>query len=114
VFEFIRRGSFEPHLARLRQGLRERRDALLDAVAEHFPDGTWSRPEGGFFVWLELPLGTDWRGIVERSGVETAVPGTAFSWTANAVRLSFAAAGPDELAAGVARLAAARGDALRS
>jgi 2-aminoadipate transaminase len=107
VYEFIRRGSFEAHVARLREGLKLRRDALLDALAEHFPDGLCSPPDGGFYAWLELPVGTDSRTF---AGVEQgwAVPGTSFSWTANALRLSFASASPDELAARVERVAAAR------
>ena len=110
AYEFIRRGSFEAHVGRLRAGLKTRRDALLDALAAHFPDGTWSRPEGGFYVWLELPVGTDARTFVGRPGTGEAVPGTTFAWTANAVRLSFASAAPDELAARVERLAVARAD----
>ena len=55
VFEFITRGSFEPHLGELRAGLRLRRDAMLAALARHMPEANWSRPEGGYFVWVELP-----------------------------------------------------------
>jgi 2-aminoadipate transaminase len=110
AYEFIRRGSFEPHLTRLRESLKLRRDALLDALAEHFPDGTWSRPEGGFFVWLELPAGTDTRPLVERAQLNSAVPGTAFASTANALRLSYAGGSPEEVAAGVERLATARAE----
>jgi 2-aminoadipate transaminase len=110
VYEFLRRGDLEAHLARLRESLKLRRDALLDALAEHVPDGTWSRPEGGFFTWLVLPTGTDSRMLVERARLSSAVPGTAFSWTANALRLSYAEGSRDELAAGVERLAAARAE----
>jgi 2-aminoadipate transaminase len=110
VYEFIRRGSFEAHVGKLREGLRIRRDALLDALAEHFPDGTSSRPEGGFYVWLELPIGTDSRTFTGRPGTGGAVPGTSFAWTANAMRLSFASRPQDELAAGVKRLAEARNE----
>ncbi|HEX4521201.1 MAG TPA: PLP-dependent aminotransferase family protein [Gaiellaceae bacterium] len=107
VFEFIRRGSFEAHVGRLREGLKLRRDTLLDAVAEHFPDGSCVPPEGGFYAWLELPVGTDSRTFAA-SEQGWAVPGTSFSWTANALRLSFASASPEELAARVERLATAR------
>jgi 2-aminoadipate transaminase len=110
VYEFIQRGSLEAHLARLRESLKLRRDALLTALAEHLPDGVWSRPEGGFFVWLVLPTGTDSRVLVERARLSSAVPGTAFAWTANALRLSYAGGSPDEVAAGIVRLAAARAE----
>ena len=39
----------------LRERLRERRDALLAALAEHLPEAAWSRPEGGFFVVARAP-----------------------------------------------------------
>ena len=110
VFEFIRRGSFEAHVGRLREGLRLRRDAMVDALARHFPDGTWSRPDGGFYLWLELPVGTDSRVFVAASRLTTAVAGTSFASTANGLRLSFAAGSPEEVAAGVERLAIARAD----
>src|SRR5262245_25342553 len=53
VYEFILRGNFEPNLERVRGLLRARRNAMLEALEEHMPDdATWSRPEGGYFVWL--------------------------------------------------------------
>ena len=49
-------GFLEPHIEQLRQIYRERRDVLLDALAAHMPTGVrWTRPGGGFFVWLALP-----------------------------------------------------------
>jgi DNA-binding transcriptional MocR family regulator len=110
VFEFLRRGSLEAHLGRLREGLRLRRDALLDAVAEHFPDATVTRPEGGFCAWLDLPLGTDSRPFVERAGTGISVAGTAFASTANGMRLSFGSAPPEHLVAAVERLAEVRAE----
>jgi DNA-binding transcriptional MocR family regulator len=107
VYEFIRRGSFEAHLGRLREALRLRRDTLVEALGEHFPDGEWTVPGGGFFLWLRLPVGTDSRVLLERAAVRFGEPGTAFSSTANNIRLSFAAVSPDELASGIERLAAA-------
>ena len=44
VFEFIERGAFEPHLERLRAGLRERRDAMSEALSRHIPGARWSSP----------------------------------------------------------------------
>jgi 2-aminoadipate transaminase len=107
VYEFLRRGALEPHVLRLRDELRARRDALTAALARHFAGATWNRPEGGFFVWLELPPGTDGRAVLERAEGVTAVAGTSFGWSANCLRLSFAGAAPDELEAAVERLAAA-------
>jgi DNA-binding transcriptional MocR family regulator len=107
VFEFIRRGSFEPHLLGLRERLRERRDAMLASLAEHLPDAAWSHPEGGYFVWLELPGRLDGRAVVARAEGVTAAAGTEFGSTSEFLRLSFASPALEEIAAGVERLAAA-------
>jgi len=56
VAEFCRAGYLEPHVAGLVARYRARRDAMLDALAATMPPGvTWTRPQGGFFVWLTLP-----------------------------------------------------------
>lgn len=56
VAEFCRAGHLEPHVARLTARYRARRDAMLEALALAMPPGvTWTRPRGGFFVWLTLP-----------------------------------------------------------
>ena len=53
---YCQQGRLEPHIERLRAVYRERRDAMLDALAAHMPAGvTWTRPGGGFFIWLTLP-----------------------------------------------------------
>jgi DNA-binding transcriptional MocR family regulator len=58
IAEFVKHGGYELHLRRLRNALQSQRDSLLRAVSRHFPSQTRvSRPEGGFFVWLELPTG---------------------------------------------------------
>ena len=107
VFEFLQRGSFEAHLTRVREALKARRDALLAALEAHIPDAAWSRPEGGFFVWLQLPGSPDGREVLKRAKGVTACDGTRFGAVSSALRLSFAAGAPDELATGVERLAAA-------
>src|SRR5262249_51807357 len=103
----ISRGSFEEHVARLREGLRARRDAMLAALEKHFPDATWSRPEGGLFVWLQLPGYPDGREVLKRAEGVSAVDGPRFGSVSSALRLSFGYASPDEIEAGVERLAAA-------
>jgi len=56
VAEFCCAGYLEPHVARLVARYRRRRNAMLEALAAAMPSGvTWTRPRGGFFVWLTLP-----------------------------------------------------------
>src|SRR5207244_12364426 len=93
VHEFLRRGNFEPNLERVRGLLRARRDAMLEALEEHMPEGaTWSRPEGGYFVWLDLPdEAGDLLARAEQAGI-TFVPGTDFfadGGGASSLRLPF-------------------------
>jgi 2-aminoadipate transaminase len=108
VFEFLRRGNFEPNLERVSTLLRARRDAMLEALERELPDAHWSRPQGGYFVWLELPAGADAGALLERAtaaGV-TFVPGVDFGGAPNTARLAFSFVSPDEIREGVRRLAA--------
>lgn len=58
--DYLQQGGLDRHLRQLRQRLAERQAALLAAVAAHFPAGTrLARPDGGYFLWLELPDGVD-------------------------------------------------------
>ena len=109
VLEFLRRGLLEPNLERVRRLLRERRDAMLDALERELGgQARWSRPEGGYFLWLELPSGIDASELLGRAtaaGV-TFVPGSDFGGEPNTARLAFSFAAPAEIDEGVSRLAA--------
>jgi 2-aminoadipate transaminase len=103
VYEFVSRGLFEPNLERVRGLLGARRDAMLAALERELPAARWSRPEGGYFVWLELSEPVE---APEAGGV-TFVLGTDFGGAPTEVRLAYSFVSPDEIAAGVTRLAAA-------
>jgi 2-aminoadipate transaminase len=107
VYEFIRRGSFEPNLRLVNEQLKLRRDAMLAALEKHFAGARWSKPQGGYFIWLELPAGTDSNEVLGRAQGVTAVAGTNFVAGANCIRLAYSFAAPDEIGVGVERLAAA-------
>ena len=90
---------------------RERRDAMLRALADEMPAGTtWTHPAGGFFVWVTLPEGLDSQAMLPR-GVNARVafvPGPAFyadGQGARNVRLSFCFPPPDRIEVGVRRFA---------
>jgi len=100
---------------RVLQGLNRaysgRRDAMLSALHEHFPaEVRWTRPEGGFFVWVELPNFLD-AGTLLAEAVEhgvTFVPGSAFfpdGRGRNCMRLAFCYAEPEAIEEGIRRLA---------
>jgi DNA-binding transcriptional MocR family regulator len=112
VFEFLRRGRLVPNVERVCSLLRERRDAMLEALdRELSSSATWSRPQGGYFLWLDLP-GVDTRQLLvdaEAAGV-TFVAGADFyprgaGDGASAARLAFSFVSPAEIGEGIARLA---------
>jgi DNA-binding transcriptional MocR family regulator len=108
VHEFLRRGNFKPNLERVNGLLGVRRDAMLEALEQHLPEGSaWSRPEGGYFVWVDLPQDAPTVAQAETAGV-TFVAGQDFfadGSGARSMRLAFSFVSPDEIAEGVARLA---------
>ena len=113
VAEFIARGLFEPNLARVRVELQARRDATLAALAAAAPPGAaWSRPEGGYFVWLELDS-TDTSDLASRAEAEGVafVAGRGFYPAASpngstSLRLAFSYESPERIAEGLGRLLA--------
>jgi 2-aminoadipate transaminase len=114
VLEFLRRGRFDANLERVRGLLRARRDAMFAALEREFADGArWSRPEGGYFVWLELTEDVDASALLERAerGGVTFVKGADFfpggAAGRSAARLAYSYVSPAEIDEGVARLAAA-------
>ncbi|MFQ3663622.1 MAG: PLP-dependent aminotransferase family protein [Chloroflexaceae bacterium] len=119
VATLLEQGRLEAHVARLREGLRARRDALLAALALHLPTGcTWNPVLGGYFVWVRLPPGLDTLAMLplaETAGVAY-VPGRRFfadSGGHNYLRLAFSLLGPAELEEGARRLGAVARRALK-
>jgi 2-aminoadipate transaminase len=111
VLEFARSGSFEPNLERVNGLLRERRDAMLDALARELPeDASWTQPEGGYFVWLDLPSGppaAELLAAAEEAGVTFVKGGDFFPGGRGgeqSLRLAFSYVSPDEIAEGMALL----------
>jgi hypothetical protein len=99
-------------IERAREHYRLKRDALLAALAAHMPAGvSWTRPEGGLFVWVTLPEGVDGAALLARSVEEVNVafvPGGAFhpdGGGANTIRLSYSLPSPEAIREGVRRLA---------
>jgi 2-aminoadipate transaminase len=108
VFEFLRRGLFEPNLERVRGLLRERRDAMLEALERELAGrARWNKPEGGYFLWLGLPDSVDAAELLVRAGEAgvSFVPGADFGGPPSSARLAFSFVSPEEIDEGVRRLA---------
>ncbi len=109
VHEFLRRGNFEPNIERVSGLLRKRRDAMFEALEERMPEGAvWSRPAGGYFIWLDLPHAAPDLARAEAAGV-TFVKGSDFfvggRGGERSLRLAFSFVSTDEIAEGVSLLA---------
>lgn len=95
IAEYLEQGGYDRHLRRLRQTLQTQQDRMADAIAQEFPAGTRvTRPQGGFFLWVELPAAVDalalHRDALAR-GISVA-PGPIFSASsqfASALRLNY-------------------------
>jgi 2-aminoadipate transaminase len=115
ALEMVQRGL---DVAKLRTVYRERRDAMLEALKKHFPNGaTWNRPAGGLFVWVTLPPQIDAMVLLPKAVEKnvTFVPGEDFHADhsgKNTIRLNFSNAGVDDIHAGIERLASVIKQAL--
>jgi DNA-binding transcriptional MocR family regulator len=101
-----------------REVYRERRDATLESLEQHMPDGTvWTHPDGGFYVWVTLPPGVDATAMLPRAVTARVayVPGTAFFMNGQgrqSLRLSYCYPEPERIREGVRRLAGVVEDEL--
>ncbi|TQM36008.1 DNA-binding transcriptional MocR family regulator [Pseudonocardia cypriaca] len=91
---------------------RDRRDAMLEALEAHMPDGcTWNVPDGGFYVWLTVPEGVDTKAMLPRAVTARVAyaSGTGFyadGFGSRQLRLSYCYPTPERITEGVRRLAA--------
>lgn len=107
------RGLLRTHVKKVRDAYLERRDAMLQAMEEHFPSGvTWTRPQGGLFLWVRLPEQIDTTEFMKTALEEKVayVPGAAFypdQGGHNTMRLNFSYCRPEIIREGIQRLARA-------
>jgi DNA-binding transcriptional MocR family regulator len=109
VAEFCHSGAIDRAIETVKTALRERRDATADALARHLPDARFTSPEGGYFLWVDLPEGTDVaaletaaqeRGVVFVKGTDFLIEGGDSS-----LRIAYSAVPPDQIEEGIARVA---------
>ena len=109
VAEFCHSGAIERSIATVKEALRERRDATADALERHIPQATFVKPQGGYFLWVDLPEGSDVaaleagaqdRGVVFVKGSDFLIEGGDSS-----LRIAYSAVPPDQIEEGIARVA---------
>jgi len=111
VWRYVRQpGALGTHVETLCGAYRRRRDAMLDSLFRHLPEGCrWTRPEGGLFLWVELPAGVDTGELFPAALREKVafVPGEPF-WVGeprrNTLRLNFSNAAEERIEVGIRRL----------
>ncbi|WP_165066341.1 aminotransferase-like domain-containing protein [Marisediminicola senii] len=111
VSEYLRTADWKGQIDTFRGVYRDRRDAMLEGLNEHLPHLNWTVPNGGFYVWLDLPAPLDSKSMLPRAVKELVAytPGTAFFANGNGrqqMRLSFCYPTPDTIRLGIRRLAA--------
>jgi 2-aminoadipate transaminase len=109
VLELARSGALDRNIDFVKGALRERRDALVEALGEQMPEAEFVVPGGGYFLWLDLAEGTDTPALLAEAKGEgvafVAGPDFMIEGGENSLRLSFASVPPERIPEGVARIA---------
>lgn len=120
ISELLTRFELEAHLATLRATYRDRCHVMADVVTASFPEGThFERPDGGLFLWVELPRGVDTLELLTTAVTRhrvAYVPGAPFfvdRARSNTLRLNFSNCQPAAIVDGIASLGALFTEALQ-
>jgi len=114
VAEFCESGAIDRSIETVKEALRERRDTTCAALEEKLPDARFARPEGGYFLWVDLPDGDDVaklaeaaeeRGVVFTKGTDFMLEGGDASF-----RIAYSGVGPEEIQEAIGRIADARAE----
>jgi 2-aminoadipate transaminase len=111
VHEFCQSGALQRSIETVRTNLKARVDALVTALERDLPDARFVAPEGGYFMWVELPEGTDVDKLFAAAGERgvTFVKGSDFllEGGGNTLRLAYSGVTPEQIDEGIGRLAEA-------
>jgi 2-aminoadipate transaminase len=111
VHQYLKDNDIELHIAKIRKAYKEQRDFMVAAMEETFPESvSFTRPEGGMFLWVTLPEGTSSLDLFNLAIKEKVafVPGQAFfadGGGSNTMRLNFSNSDNDRILEGITRLA---------
>lgn len=111
AYDICQRGLIRAHVRKIRPMYRERRDVMLASMEKHFPEGvTWTRPQGGLFLWVRMPEYLDATKLLDIAVEEKVafVPGHAFYPGGDdghcCMRLNFSYSAPEIIEEGIGRL----------
>ncbi|RPF24859.1 PLP-dependent aminotransferase family protein [Streptomyces sp. TLI_185] len=112
VSRYLATHDWTGQIKMFRENYRERRDAMLSALEQYLPPGcTWTKPEGGFYVWVTVPQGVDTKAMLPRAVTARVAyaSGSGFFTDKSGsrqVRLAYCYPTPERIREGVRRLAA--------
>ncbi len=110
VHEVVKDGFLTEHIPTIRKLYAAQCHAMLDALQEFFPSGaSWTRPQGGMFIWVTLPQHINSMELLEAAVAQNVafVPGAPFyanTPAPNTLRLSFVTVPPEQIRVGVEKL----------
>jgi len=111
VLELCGSGGLDRNIEFVKGALRQRRDALVEALEAQIPEADFVVPGGGYFLWLDLERGTDTMALLAEAKGEgvafVAGPDFMIDGGQSSLRLSFASVPPERIGEGVARIARA-------
>jgi DNA-binding transcriptional MocR family regulator len=114
VHQFCLSGALERSIATVKDALRERATTLCEALARELPDARFVEPQGGYFLWVDLPRGTDVNALFVAAAERDVqfVKGSDFvlEGAESSLRLAYSGVTPPEIEEGVGRLAKAYAD----
>jgi 2-aminoadipate transaminase len=111
VNQFCRSGRIDSAIETVKTALRARRDALVTALERELPEARFAPPQGGYFMWVELPesvrvseleVAAKERGVVFVKGTDFLLEGGE-----NTLRLAYSGVTPEQIDEGISRLAEA-------
>jgi 2-aminoadipate transaminase len=112
VSRYLATHDWKGQIKKFRENYRERRDAILSALDQYLPQGcSWTKPDGGFYVWVTVPEGVDTKAMLPRAVTARVAyaSGTGFyadGFGSRQMRLSYCYPTPERIREGVRRLAA--------
>jgi 2-aminoadipate transaminase len=111
MFEFLSKNKLDDHVSTIIDVYRDQRNCMVEAMEKYFPDDvSFTRPEGGMFLWVTLPEGKSSMKLFDEAIKQNVafVPGPAFHFNGegdNSFRLNYSNSNPELIKQGIQRLA---------
>lgn len=111
AYEYLTRQDIDDHIRKIRTAYKNQRDCMIQAITEEFPESvTYTKPQGGMFIWITLPEGCSSMVVIENALEENVavLPGSPFyidGGGTNTMRLNFSNSTEEKIITGIGRLA---------